>query len=674
MYSATDGLFFRSMSWLAELRKRKVFRVAAAYAVVGWLLVQVVSVVLPALNLPAWTVTFTTMLLLLGFPVALVLAWSFEIVRDRAPPTAGRPAVATQARSVVVLPFTNMTDDAAQTHFADGLVEDLTTRLHAIAGLKVMSRQSAFAYQGRQVDARTISRELGCHYVVEGSVRKVDDRMRVTAQLIDAPKDEHVWAERYDRKLEDAFALQDEICDHVVAAIESRVAPAGADDAAAAAMPAAASGTPAAAISAGPREIVGRLLGRWWTIPGALALLALAGALTWTLQQRNKERWAREEALPQLEALIATDDYTAAFDLAGRIQAVVPNDPRLKTLEPSFAAPITLDSEPPAAKVYYRPYASKESDWRLIGETPLAGVPLPMGVGLWKLEHPKPATGVYAMRNPGIQLRNDRDPSTRAEAEGIDFTLPLADAATVPPGMVLVPPTHLPIALVSDETAVDLPAYFIDRFEVTNREFKEFVDAGGYAAPEHWRDLPFGTANAGWQDAVAKFVDATGRPGPATWKAGSYSDGTGDHPVAGVSWFEAAAYARFRGKELPTAYHWSRADHARDGLRRRAVCRAALPANRRVAAVPGGVLRPARRILRRALGLERFRSHGVESAARLHRQVRTRARGDRIRRGLRTPLAPDPAAVHEPRGPLSNIPAAFTTGVRPHDRLSGESR
>ena len=121
-----------------------------------------------------------------------------------------------------------MSDDAAQRHFADGIVEDLTTRLQALPGLKVMSRQSASAYQGRQVDARTISRELGCQYVVEGSVRKIDDRMRVTAQLIDAPRDEHIWAERYDRRLEDAFALQDEICDQIVAAIHARLAPSAA--------------------------------------------------------------------------------------------------------------------------------------------------------------------------------------------------------------------------------------------------------------------------------------------------------------------------------------------------------------------------------------------------------------------------------------------------------------
>jgi len=547
------------MAWLAELKKRKVFRVAAAYAVVGWLLVQVTSIVLPALNLPAWTVTFTTVLLLLGFPIALVLAWSFDIVRDRGatPSSVAGLATGVQPRSIVVLPFANMSDDAAQKHFADGIVEDLTTRLLALPGLKVMSRQSASAYQGRQVDARTISRELGCQYVVEGSVRKIDDRIRVTAQLIDAPKDEHLWADRYDRRLEDAFALQDEICDRIVAAIEARLGPGGEPAGRIAGETGA--GFEKVEIRARLGAVMRQVFRTWWTIPGALALVAMAGALTWTLQQRGRERWAREEALPQLEALISEDDHVAAFDLATRIQQVIPNDPRLKALEPAYTAPITLTSEPAGATVFFRPYGGTEADWRAIGETPLKDVTMPWGVGLWKLEYPGRATGVFAIRNPGVQLRNVPDPAMRMRFQATDFTLHLADAATSPAEMVLVHTAALYVPLVAEESTIDLPPFFIDRYEVRNREFKEFIDAGGYAQAELWRDLPFGDGVAGWQQAVAKLVDTTGRPGPATWQAGTYPDGMADHPVDGVSWFEAVAYARFRGKELPTAYHWYRA-------------------------------------------------------------------------------------------------------------------
>jgi dienelactone hydrolase len=398
-------------------------------------------------------------------------------------------------------------------------------------------------------------------------VRKIDDRIRVTAQLIDAPNDEHVWAERYDRRLEDAFALQDEICDRIVAAIEARLAPAAASGAAAAsdALATAATDGPAVAIATartgGRRaDSVRQVLTSWWTVPAALALLiALAGALTWTLQQRSRERWAREEALPQLEALIANDDYQAAFDLAARIEQVVPNDPRLKALRPSFTTPVNLTTEPDGAAVSYRPYSSNEADWRPIGTTPLKEVTLPTGFGLWKVDHAGYMPGIFAMRNPGVQLRNHPETHVRVRAANVDFTLHLADSGTAPKGMVLVDSDAVPIALVSEDDAVDLPPFYLDRYEVTNREYKEFVDTGGYARAELWRDLPFDESAADWQTAVARFVDATGRPGPATWEAGTYRDGSAEQPVTGVSWFEAVAYARFRGKELPTAYHWYRA-------------------------------------------------------------------------------------------------------------------
>jgi TolB-like protein/dienelactone hydrolase len=501
-------------------------------------------------------VTFTTVLLLLGFPVALLLAWSFDVVRaDKGSSEAAAP-VAVVKRSVLVLPFANMSEEAAQTHFANGIVEDLTTRLQAVPGLKVLSRQSAFAWQGRNVDARTISHELGCRYVVEGSVRKVEDRIRVTAQLIDAPQDEHLWAERYDRRLEDAFALQDEICDRIVAAIEARLVEPGVRS------PESEQGG-AGDEAAAPGSILptsdSRLRRAWWAIPGTLALVALAGALTWALQQRERERWAREEALPQLETLIAGDDYQGAFDLAARIEQVVPNDPRLKALRPSFTTPVSFTSRPSGATVQYRPYASTEADWRPIGTTPLRAATVPSGFGLWKLDHPGYASGVFAMRNPGVQLGNYPDSVQLARYANLDLSLRLADAANAPAEMVLVSVASLPVPLVREEEPVDIPPFYIDRFEVTNREFKEFVDAGAYARAESWRDLPFGDHLPDWRAAVARFVDATGRPGPATWEAGTYPNGTADHPVAGVSWFEAVAYARFRGKELPTAYHWYRA-------------------------------------------------------------------------------------------------------------------
>jgi serine/threonine protein kinase len=288
------------------------------------------------------------------------------------------------------------------------------------------------------------------------------------------------------------------------------------------------------------------------------ALLGMAALLTWALQKRGQERWAREDALPRLQALIAKDDYAEAFDLASLIERVTPRDPVLRELEPSYSAKVKLDTEPTGAMVYFRPYAGGDEDWRFVGETPLEDVAVPIGVGLWRVEKEGRDTALLAIRNPGPQLGNEPYADLRELAREIDFTIPLADAATAPAGMVLVPAIRIFIPPVADDF-VDVPAFFLDRFEVSNHEFKEFVDAGGYAEAAYWQDLPFDAASRGWQPAVRPFVDLTGQPGPATWQAGTYRDGTADHPVTGVSWFEAVAYCRYRGRELPTAYHWHRA-------------------------------------------------------------------------------------------------------------------
>jgi TolB-like protein/formylglycine-generating enzyme required for sulfatase activity len=526
------------MSLLTELIKRKVIRVAATYAAIAWLLIEVSATIGPALNLPEWTVTFTTVLLMLGFPVALMLAWTFDVVRARS-------AASSAPGGIAVLPFANMTGEAEPEHFADGIVEDLLTRLQAKDGISVVSRQSSFAYKHHSVDARTIARELGCRYVMEGSVRKVGDRVRLTAQLIDALTDRHVWAERYDRRLEDAFQLQDEICDKVMAAIGSWVEKES-------------TVTATIASRAGSTARLRSVLSGRWTIAALLALVAMAGLLTWTLHSQREERWAREEALPRLQGLIAKDDYAGAFDLARQILRVTPNDPVLLALRPSYSAEVNLNTAPEGAMVFFRPYTSTEKDWQLIGESPLVNVAIPIGVGLWRIEKEGRDTGLLAMRNPGIQLGNELDQDQREVAKEIDFTIPLADAATSPDGMVLVPAIRIPIRPVEDDF-VEVPAFFMDRFEVSNHEFKEFIYASGYTEAAYWQGLPFDSASGGWQPAVRQFIDLTGQPGPSTWQAGTYGDGTADYPVTGVSWFEAAAYCRYRGKELPTAYHWHRA-------------------------------------------------------------------------------------------------------------------
>ena len=227
------------MSFWEEIKRRKVGRVAVAYAIVAWLLIQIVVTVEAPLNLPGWIDTFVIVLVAVGFPLALVLSWAYDLTptgiertkqlessdESSEESTAG---VAQEQEfplnvlpySLAVLPFENMSDDAEQEYFSDGLTEDIITDLSLIPGLFVIARNSTFTYKGKSVDVRQLGEELGVRYVLEGSVRKSADQVRVTAQLIEAASGHHLWAKKYDRGLEDVFAVQDALTKEIVTALD----------------------------------------------------------------------------------------------------------------------------------------------------------------------------------------------------------------------------------------------------------------------------------------------------------------------------------------------------------------------------------------------------------------------------------------------------------------------
>jgi TolB-like protein/Flp pilus assembly protein TadD len=247
------------MSLLAELRRRKVFRVAAAYAVIGWVVIQVASTVLPQFDVPAWAPRLVTLLIALGFPVALVMAWMFDVTPEGLKVDAsktgtkrmfavasvlagvalawyfvGAPAVReynTAQRSIAVLPFVNMSGDPQNEYFSDGISEEILNVLAGVPELSVAARTSSFQYKGAKRDVAQIARELKVRLVLEGSVRRQADRVRITAQLIDADTGYHLWSNTYDRELKDVFAIQDEIARAIGAELKVRVvgegAPAG---------------------------------------------------------------------------------------------------------------------------------------------------------------------------------------------------------------------------------------------------------------------------------------------------------------------------------------------------------------------------------------------------------------------------------------------------------------
>jgi len=222
-------------TFLAELRRRKVYHAAGVYAVVAFVVWQVADIAFPSLGLPQIAVTVVLVFTVLGFPVALVLAWAYELrpeepaagVAPKEPrnqptpaPSSAEPELTTvtsgtlpspRPGSVAILPFASLSAESGSEYFADGVTEEITNVLAGLAHLHVAARTSAFAFKGQQADIREIGRRLNVSYVVEGSVRRASDAIRVTAQLIDAATGYHLWSQRFDRAAGDVFEIQDEI-------------------------------------------------------------------------------------------------------------------------------------------------------------------------------------------------------------------------------------------------------------------------------------------------------------------------------------------------------------------------------------------------------------------------------------------------------------------------------
>jgi adenylate cyclase len=213
----------RLKNFFSELKRRKVIRVALAYIVVGWLLIQVADATAEPLHLPLWSVTLVVWLVALGFPAALVLAWVLDVTPDGIEVTPAidssteeenSVAAATGAideASIAVLPFVNMSGSPDNEYFSDGLSEELLNLLSRLQSLRVCSRTTTFALKGKDLDMPTVADRLGVRHVLEGSVRRSGSKVRIAAQLIDAVEDRHLWSETYDRELKDIFEVQDEI-------------------------------------------------------------------------------------------------------------------------------------------------------------------------------------------------------------------------------------------------------------------------------------------------------------------------------------------------------------------------------------------------------------------------------------------------------------------------------
>jgi len=241
-----------------EVQRRKVYRVAAAYVIAAGFIIQIGSAVFPAWELPNWTFRLVVVLLLIGFPISLILAWAYDVTPHgiRATPAIAAPGanrrrnvimlVATGViisaaagffllpraaarkidKSIAVLPFENLSDEKENAYFADGIQDDILTNLSKIGDLKVISRTSVMSYRGHAPNVRDIGKALGVSTILEGSVRRSGNRVRVNVQLIDATNDEHIWANDYDRDLTDVFAIQTDLAKKITGELQAKLSPA----------------------------------------------------------------------------------------------------------------------------------------------------------------------------------------------------------------------------------------------------------------------------------------------------------------------------------------------------------------------------------------------------------------------------------------------------------------
>ena len=235
-------------NFLAELRRRRVFRVIILYAVVGWVVIEVAATMLPGLHLPDWSVTLVIALVVLGFPLAVFMGWVFDVGPhgiERTPPAPSASATAAsvapappvtqvdkppvkasdERHSIAVLPFVNMSGDPENEYFSDGISEEILNLLTKLPQLKVSSRTSSFVFKGKEVSIPTVVKELGVSTVLEGSVRRAGDHVRITAQLIETDSDSHLWSETYDREMKDVFAIQDDIARSIAEALQVALGP-----------------------------------------------------------------------------------------------------------------------------------------------------------------------------------------------------------------------------------------------------------------------------------------------------------------------------------------------------------------------------------------------------------------------------------------------------------------
>jgi len=283
-----------------------------------------------------------------------------------------------------------------------------------------------------------------------------------------------------------------------------------------------------------------------------LTALLLAVAFAWFLliNPWMKKQHAKNDLMPAIQKMINDNFHppTAAFNMALEAEKYLPEDSSLIKLWPVLSTKVTMETQPSGAEVWWKDYDNPDGEWRLAGVTPLKDVRFPRPY--LRLEIRKKGYQTVEYAGPGVYWRLWSDTAR----------LILDKEGNLPPNMVRIPAKTTDMFIVGLESNGPkyVPSFLMDKYEVSNKKFKAFMDAGGYTNKSFWNNAIYSNGKEISLDAaLALFIDKTGRQGPANWEAGTYPDGQENFPVTGISWYEAAAYAVFAKKQLPSVFHWS---------------------------------------------------------------------------------------------------------------------
>lgn len=277
----------------------------------------------------------------------------------------------------------------------------------------------------------------------------------------------------------------------------------------------------------------------WFSVPVAVVIILLMLTVIRYMHRQVKIKWAREEAIPQMKIMLEDWDRVGAFQLCLQAKKYIPDDQEFRYLDSEITRKFTVITEPAGAEVYYKEYLDLEGAWTFLGTTPIDSIDMPnYTLYRWKLEKPGYEV-IYAV------LPTSSDTLSRT----------MYETGQIPDGMVYV--EGINEQTTRDYQAKDKNGFFIDKYEVTNKQYKDFIDKGGYQDSAFWQiEFILNNEILSFKEAMEQFIDATGRPGLANWEAGDFPDGEENYPVNGISWYEAAAFAEYAGKSLPTMDHW----------------------------------------------------------------------------------------------------------------------